>query len=162
LSKSPSGILTSGSATLQVITNEDATCKYDSVNTNYDSMAKTFELTGETTHTQNLIDLEDGTHNYYVRCKDSKGYIRIRFKSDHNNIVFEVEDDGVGRARAQEILYRQNKDHKSLATAITRERIEVLSKKAKKKITLRIEDLANEKNKPLGTLVAFNIPYKQL
>jgi len=74
LSKSPSGIITSSSATLQVITNEDATCKYDSVNTNYDSMAKTFEITGETTHTQNLIDLGDGTHNYYVRCKDSFGY----------------------------------------------------------------------------------------
>ena len=74
LSKPPSGIITSGSVTLEVITNEDATCKYDSVNTDYDSMAKTFELTGETTHTQNIIDLEDGAHSYYVRCKDSNGY----------------------------------------------------------------------------------------
>jgi len=74
LSKSPSGTITSSSATLYVVTNEDATCKYDSVNTDYDSMAKTFELTGETAHTQNLIDLEDGTHNYYVRCRDSNGY----------------------------------------------------------------------------------------
>ena len=74
LSKSPNGIITSSSATLQIITNEDATCKYDSVNTNYNSMAKTFELTGETTHTQNIIDLEDGPHSYYVRCKDSNGY----------------------------------------------------------------------------------------
>ena len=74
LSKSPSGIITSGSVTLEVITNEDATCKYDPVNTDYDSMAKTFELTGETTHTQNLIELEDGGYSYNVRCKDLEGY----------------------------------------------------------------------------------------
>ena len=76
-------------------------------------------------------------------------------------IVLEVEDDGVGREKAREILYSQNKEHKSLATAITLEHIWVLNKKLKKKIVFRIEDLIDEKNKPQGTLVVFDIPYKQ-
>jgi len=75
-------------------------------------------------------------------------------------IEFVIEDDGIGRESAREILYQQNKDHKSLATAITRERIRVLNKKLKKKIDLYIEDLTDEKKEPLGTLVAFEIPYK--
>jgi len=96
-----------------------------------------------------------------IKYKKTKGNIFIRFTLKDNLIVFEVEDDGVGREKAKEILYKQNKDHKSLATAITRERIRVLNKKLKKKIELYIEDLTGEKKEPLGTLVAFEIPYKQ-
>ena len=94
-----------------------------------------------------------------VKHKKSKGNIFIRFTLKNNCIVFEVEDDGVGREKAQEILYKQNKDHKSLATAITRERILVLNKKLKKKITLRILDLKNDKGEPAGTKVVLNIPF---
>jgi len=96
-----------------------------------------------------------------IKHKKSKGNIFIRFTLKKNMIVFEVEDDGVGREKAKEILYKQNKEHKSLATAITRERIQVLNKKLKEKIDLYIEDLIGENKKPLGTLVAFEIPYKQ-
>ena len=96
-----------------------------------------------------------------IKHKKSKGNINIRFSLKNNMVVFEVEDDGVGREKAKEILYKHNKEHKSLATAITHERIQMLNKKLKKKIDIHIEDLTGEKKKPLGTLVAFEIPYKQ-
>ena len=73
-------------------------------------------------------------------------------------IVFEVEDDGVGREKAREILYKMNKEHKSLATDITRERIRVLNKKLKSKIMLHILDLMNTENEPSGTKVQIEIP----
>jgi len=93
-----------------------------------------------------------------IKHKKSKGNIFIRFTTKNNMIVFEVEDDGVGRERAREILYTQNKEHKSLATAITHERIRVLNKKLKKKIMLHILDLMNTENEPSGTKVQIEIP----
>ncbi|MCD4730097.1 MAG: histidine kinase [Bacteroidales bacterium] len=93
-----------------------------------------------------------------IKHKKSKGNISIRFKSNDHYIIFEVEDDGVGREKAREILNIQNKDHKSLATAITHERIKVLNKKLKKKISLHIQDLSNSKNESSGTKVQIIIP----
>jgi len=88
----------------------------------------------------------------------SKGNIFIQFSLKDKLIVFEVEDDGIGRERAKEVIRKHNKDHKSLATAITFERIRVLNRKLKKKIQLQIIDLKNAENKPSGTKVQINIP----
>jgi sensor histidine kinase YesM len=95
-----------------------------------------------------------------IKHKGSKGNIHVRFKLNEQTLVYEVEDDGIGREKAQEILLKQNKDHKSLATSITQERIKVLNKKLKHKITLEILDLHDEKGKAAGTRVIFEIPFK--
>jgi tetratricopeptide (TPR) repeat protein len=94
-----------------------------------------------------------------IKHRKTKGNIFIRFTLKNGTIVFEVEDDGVGREKAKEILFRQNKDHKSLATAITMERIRVLNKKLKQKIKLRIQDLKDPADKPSGTKVQLEIPW---
>ena len=93
-----------------------------------------------------------------IMHKGSKGNIHIRVGLKNNYLVFEVEDDGVGREKAREILYKQNRKHKSLATAITIERISVLNKKLKRKIMLHILDLMDANNKPSGTIVQIEIP----
>jgi ribosomal protein S13 len=69
-----------------------------------------------------------------------------------------VEDDGVGREKAQEILQKQDKHHKSMATAITRERIAILNRKLKRKITMEIVDLCDEHGEARGTRVVFGVP----
>ncbi len=93
-----------------------------------------------------------------IRHKETIGKIIIRFHLKDNTVMFEVEDDGIGREKAMEIIQKQDKEHKSFATAITRERIQVLNKKLKKKISMNILDLKNEKDEPLGTRVMFEIP----
>ncbi|MCD4725968.1 MAG: histidine kinase [Bacteroidales bacterium] len=90
--------------------------------------------------------------------KKAKGNLHISFVLNDEQIRLEVEDDGIGRDKAQEILLKQNKDHKSMATTITLERIQVLNKKYKKKITLEIQDLKNDNDEPIGTKVTFEIP----
>ncbi|MCD4682011.1 MAG: histidine kinase, partial [Bacteroidales bacterium] len=92
--------------------------------------------------------------------KDEKGNIKIQFGLNGNLIRFEVEDDGVGREKAKEIQYRQDKDHRSMATDITHERLQVLNKKLRQKIILIITDLEDEKGNPAGTKVTFDIPFK--
>ena|GEM_PF-6097597 len=56
------------------------------------------------------------------------------------------------------MLKQRDKNHISMATAITLERIKVLNRKLKRKITLEIIDLKDEKGQARGTLVRFGIP----
>ena len=95
-----------------------------------------------------------------IKHKGSKGNIKVRFRLNNQNLIYEVEDDGIGRERSQEILHRQNKGHKSLATTITQERIKVLNKKLKHKIKLEIIDLKNDMGDAAGTKVVFDISLK--
>lgn len=73
----PTGTLSSGTTTttLRVLTNENATCKYDTTaGKTYDTMASNFSTTGDKSHTTSVSGLSDGTsYNYYVRCMDSVG-----------------------------------------------------------------------------------------
>jgi sensor histidine kinase YesM len=72
--------------------------------------------------------------------------------------IFEVKDDGIGRAKARDLLLKQEESHKSLATVITLERIAALNRKSKRKITMEIIDLKDEKGEARGTRVVFGLP----
>jgi tetratricopeptide (TPR) repeat protein len=101
-----------------------------------------------------------------IKRKEGKGHIAIRIgRLDDWAIgrlddwtIFEIEDDGIGREKARDLLLKQEENHKSLATVITRERIAALNRKSKKKITLEIIDLKDETGEARGTLVRFGIP----
>jgi tetratricopeptide (TPR) repeat protein len=90
--------------------------------------------------------------------KGSKGNIAVSFELYNNRLLFEVEDDGIGREKALELLKIHDKNHKSMATAITLERIKVLNRRLKLKITLEIIDLKDEQGKASGTKVVFGVP----
>lgn len=93
-----------------------------------------------------------------IKHKASKGKIDIRFKLQNGTLELEVEDDGIGRQRAHEILKVQDQGHKSMATAITVERIKILNKKLRRKILMEIIDLKNNRDEATGTKVGFEIP----
>lgn len=61
-----------GLTTLGADTDEPATCKYDMLNTTYDSMANTFDGRG-LTHTISLYTEPDTTYTYYTSCMDTFG-----------------------------------------------------------------------------------------
>jgi hypothetical protein len=72
----PSGEQSFGtsSVTLQITTDENATCKYDTTDTAYSSMTSTFATTGGTTHQQPNVEVSNGqSYTYYARCVDSVG-----------------------------------------------------------------------------------------
>jgi len=96
------------------------------------------------------------------KYKETKGNISITFKLENGIVIVDLIDDGIGREKAQEILFDENREHKSLATAITKDRIRVLNIKRKKKITLNILDLHNDNGEPSGTRVTFEIPFIKL
>lgn len=73
----PTGTLsaTTNQSTLQVTTNENATCKYSTTaGTAYSAMQYPFLTTGGTTHSSTITNLSPGaSYNYYVRCADTSG-----------------------------------------------------------------------------------------
>jgi tetratricopeptide (TPR) repeat protein len=120
---------------------------------------------GENIHPENIVippmlaqPFIENSIEHGIKHRYTKGDIFIRFTLKNGSIVFEVEDNGVGREKAKEILYKQNKEHKSLATDITVERIKVLNKKWRNKILLHIQDLKDSADQPLGTRVRLEIP----
>ncbi len=92
INSSPSGILGSNDVTIEVWTNEDATCKFDTETMAYEAMANTFATTGSTYHSQSLSDLENGMHVYYVRCMDDSNNQNKMLVSEV--IVFAVDVGG--------------------------------------------------------------------
>ena len=97
-----------------------------------------------------------------IKHKKGKGQIYIRFKLIDLSIHIEVEDDGVGRQKAQELEKELRKDHQSMATEITRDRIRVLNKKKKQKIEFSINDLKEDNGDAVGTLIKIDIPLEEL
>jgi tetratricopeptide (TPR) repeat protein len=94
-----------------------------------------------------------------IRHKKAKGKICVRLRQVDHHLQLEVEDDGVGRAKARELEKDEEKDHLSMATSITLERIEFLRRRYRKHIDMQIEDLFDENGTPSGTKVHFVIPF---
>jgi hypothetical protein len=72
----PSGTLAYGttSVTLQVTTDINATCRYDTTNVAYSSMSSTFATTGGTSHQQTGFSTSpNSSYAFYVRCMDAQG-----------------------------------------------------------------------------------------
>ncbi len=83
-----------------------------------------------------------------LKDKTSDGLITIRFSPEGKNIRLEVEDNGSGISEGMNI----QKEHKSLATVITRERLSIFESKLKRKFDLMIQ------NQGTGTLAILSLP----
>jgi len=95
-----------------------------------------------------------------INTDAGKGHIIIRYLLHDEIIIIEVEDDGIGINKAMQLQKEGQKDHISLATKISKERLENLNKLEKGKISMEIVDLATINNLFHGTKVTFKIPYK--
>jgi hypothetical protein len=93
-----------------------------------------------------------------IKHRETPGHIAVRFSLKDHTIIFEVEDDGVGRQKALELEIVQEPGHRSMATSLTRERLKNLNRKLNKKIFLDILDLKNALGEAAGTRVTFWIP----
>lgn len=101
-----------------------------------------------------------------IRSK-RKGNIKIDFKLfDENTILCIVEDDGIGRKKARELQLKNPnfKDHKSMGTRITQERLQILLRNQNmEQNAVEIFDLVNEETgKALGTRVEILIPIMEI
>ena len=70
---SPSGLLSSKDVFLNVSTDENAVCKFDAHDINYDEMSNS--LIGSLLTHKAQLTLNEGEHIFYVKCKDSVGNV---------------------------------------------------------------------------------------
>lgn len=87
--------------------------------------------------------------------KKSNRKLTIRFSKNQNYLQIEVEDNGIGREKAE--MNAKHKPHNSWATTILQERLKVLGKINVGKVSYDIIDLSDGED-ATGTLVKIQLP----
>jgi hypothetical protein len=96
-----------------------------------------------------------------IKHLEQQGVIKIKFSMCNKLLLFEVNDNGIGIDKSNEIKQEQE-THKSIATAIIKERLVLLNKRKLTKITLVVDELKDTLHNALGTTVFFTIPYQEV
>ena len=90
---------------------------------------------------------------------DRRGQLKVSFTFHDGFIRIMIEDNGIGIEEAMRLKSETQKEHKSLATIITKERIEILNKGRKnRKYSMLIADQSTTENTKVGTRIELLIP----
>lgn len=84
------------------------------------------------------------------------GFLTINIQEDTHSLIVTVVDNGIGLKASKKMNNSYNTTHKSYATQILRERIEIFNNSKKGKMEFRIEDLTTKKKS--GTKAMIKIP----
>ncbi len=90
--------------------------------------------------------------------KPGKKELRIKFIQSDNGLDVYIEDNGIGRKQSAQINQRNKNKPQPFATKAIAERIELLNKLYKLKITHDVVDQYDELKNPLGTAIHLFIP----
>jgi ligand-binding sensor domain-containing protein len=99
--------------------------------------------------------------------KSEKGDLWLSLERNNGLLICKIEDNGIGRTRAQEIEQGKVSRHRSLGIKVTEERISGLFELLNYKMEVVTEDLfdikkaSEETPKPTGTRVTISIPVKE-
>ncbi len=83
--------------------------------------------------------------------------LTIRFKLENENLICEVEDNGVGRLTSQTLKKTRVKGKKSRGIEITERRLELISNSEHKDTNVNIHDKYDSNGNPSGTKVIIKI-----
>lgn len=86
------------------------------------------------------------------------GWVNIKIEQQNGMLLCSIEDNGVGREKANQLRNLKTGEHKSLGYKITSQRIELLNLIYRDKFNVSYKDLFDEKNQSRGTRVEIRIP----
>lgn len=92
-----------------------------------------------------LLNKESGDRSLIITATVNKEYIR-----------YTITDNGIGRARAEELKQINKPEHQSYGIQITKERVHLYNQENKTKNDVTITDLYND-NEPCGTTVVIRL-----
>ncbi len=92
--------------------------------------------------------------------KKEKGKVEIKLFFDGENLIYEIDDNGVGMEDALKLKQKLKTPYQSLATIITKERMNIISDHNGNKNEIEITDKKNESNESSGVKVKFAVPFK--
>ena len=96
-------------------------------------------------------------HGLMHKQADEKGIINIQIREENDRLLCTIEDNGVGRERAQQLREKSVLKNKSMGMKITEERLRLLSQERLEQL-IRVTDLKDALDHALGTRVEINIP----
>jgi sensor histidine kinase YesM len=96
-------------------------------------------------------------HGIVHKDNGEKGNIFIDVQAGDKELLCTIEDDGVGRERAQQLRKKTIMHHKSLGMKITEDRLRLRSGKDASEC-IQITDLKDSLNHAIGTRVTIRIP----
>ncbi len=90
--------------------------------------------------------------------KSEGGELVLRIGREGARLCIEVEDDGIGRAKAAEIKSRSALKKRSMGMSITQQRLAMIEKQQGIRCDLQVEDLVLPDGEPGGTRITLMIP----
>lgn len=94
--------------------------------------------------------------------KKEKGRVDVRLYYEKGFLIYEIEDDGVGMEEAMKLKNKLKSSYESLATIITKERMDTLNEQSKSDIEIEIIDKKNNAAGDSGVKVKFIVPFKEI
>lgn len=91
--------------------------------------------------------------------KEEGGELILRIARDGQRLRIEVEDDGIGRAKAAEIKSRSALKKRSMGMSITQQRLAMIEKQQGIRCDLQVQDLVLPDGEPGGTRITLMIPH---
>ncbi len=95
-----------------------------------------------------------------IKPKEGSGFVKISFSREGNQLCCIVDDDGIGRVKAKDLPGK--KAHRSMATQINKDRIDLLRRSSDELIDLEVIDKYNQAGKATGTTVIIRLPAQEL
>lgn len=96
-----------------------------------------------------------------IELKNEPGKVELRFEKEGGFLKVSVKDDGLGRAKVNEIYEKRKSSHLSFSTNITNERIEKMNTELKGNIRSVTTDVIKS-GEVSGTLVELLLPLKNV
>jgi tetratricopeptide (TPR) repeat protein len=93
-----------------------------------------------------------------LMAREGKGYVSIDLKPDKDHIICTIEDNGIGRAAAQERKKMKESNHNSLGTRIAASRLDIVNALYGTSLKTVYTDLKNANGEAKGTRVEIHIP----
>lgn len=90
--------------------------------------------------------------------KKTKGHIRITIEPESTHLVCIVDDDGVGRQRAQS-LKKQSPGHRSVGLRVTEDRLQLIGQRSGQAAGVIILDKHDDQEQATGTRVVIQLPF---
>jgi len=97
-------------------------------------------------------------HGIMHRDSNEDGKLIILFSISENNLICTIEDNGIGREKANEIRKQKKPEHISLGTQITESRISLINQLYNKKLNITYHDLFAPDGTASGTRVEICFP----
>lgn len=82
----------------------------------------------------------------------------LQMDLDGHYLVVTIDDNGIGRAKSEDMKVQQKEKHTSFSTRANEQRLEILNRNRSQKVVVEIEDKLDENQNALGTKVRLFIP----